>query len=139
MENIEKDINSKGECLNKSLISVLISLFQYIHYQIYSDFPHFNILDEVDFLVKNKDNIFATYFRNEKEFETLEKCTNLLHDLLKQVKIFSKSTSNIIFQIIYDLKKLVDDKYKILKKRPQEIIIDEDTAQRWFDDVLYRK
>lgn len=137
----EKDIKTKGECLNKSLMNVLSSLFQYLHYQIYLNFPVFNILDEIDFLKEKKQEIINKEAFTEKEFEIIEGCIQVYYKLLDQKKNNGrKSISKEIPNCIYDFKKLLEKNYDTNKRKYEfEKLINEEVAQGWFDSLLKRK
>jgi hypothetical protein len=65
-------------------MNVETNLFQYLHSQIYNDFPIFNILDEIEFLKENKAEIIKMGNFNEEDFVTIEKNIEFYRDLFDE-------------------------------------------------------
>jgi predicted nucleotidyltransferase len=133
----EKDLTNSDKCKTKSLMNVLTSLFQYFHYQIYLNFPIYNILDEIDFLIKNKDDIISQGIYDTEEFKIFEKSTEIYFELFEEKKKTRKNLRTKIPEEIYQLMNLIQGKFNVHKKKYElEILIKEDKAQEIFDEIL---
>jgi hypothetical protein len=136
----EGSLKRNGNCLNKLLMNVLTSLFQYFHFQLYGTFPMYNILDEIDYLLSQKEFIIRsnTGF-NDDDFNLFTKCVEVYLKLFEEKKINRKSTSFYIHKEVYDFFNLLKSKYDTkIKKSQLEIIMKEEWAQEIFDEILGR-
>lgn len=132
-----KDIKNKGECLNKSLMNVLTSLFQYAHCQIFQNFPKYNILEEIEFLLENKVKIIEGGLFDQEDFKIIEKNIELYIELFESKKQTRKSTSKSISPWIEKFMRLLEGKYNTHKKKCElENLMKEEMAQEWFDKLL---
>jgi hypothetical protein len=131
----QKDISNKGECLNKSLMNVLTSLFQYFHYQIFYTFPKFNILEEIKFLYQHREHILKDGII-EEDLVILDKAVSIYLDLLEQKKKNRKSTSKEIPKGIVDLISLTENRFETKMKKSQlDFTMTEEIAQNIFDEL----
>jgi predicted nucleotidyltransferase len=133
----EKDLKNKGYCLTKCLMNVLTNLFHYFHYQIFLNFPIYNILDEIDMIRNNKTHIISKGIYDEGEFQLIEKSIELYLNLFEEKKIARKNVKEKIPEAIYDLMKLIESKYNTHKKKYElEILLQEEKAQEIFEGIL---
>jgi hypothetical protein len=136
----EGSLKKNGHFLNKLLMNVLTSLFQYFHFQLFQTFPLYNILDEIDYLLSQKDFILGSNkLFNEDDYNLFKKCVEVYLKLFEEKKVNRKSTSTSIPKEVYDFFNLLKCKYTTNKKKYElEIIMKEDWAQEIFDEILRR-
>jgi predicted nucleotidyltransferase len=133
----EKDIKNKGACFAKSLMNVETSLFQYLHSQIFNDFPIFNILDEIEFLIANKKAIVDMGKFTEDDYVIIEKNVEFYRELLAEKQKARKGTLNAIPGYLYEFMKLLEGKYNThMKKSEIEILMKEAYGQGIFEKLL---
>lgn len=137
----EKDLKNNNLCLNKSLMNIICSFFQYLHVQLYNDFPNFNILNEFNFILKNEESLtkLKTLF-DESQIKILEDSIKLYKELLLEKQKERLSKRNNFPEVIYDLSKLLTDKFQVKKdiKKDKEInkLLDTNEAQQIFNKLL---
>lgn len=134
----EKDIKNKGNCLSKSLMNVVTSLFQYLHTQLYGNFPNFNILDEIDFIRNSK--LKEEFKFTDDEYKAIGECAESYNLLLEAKTKSRKSTMTDIPQSIYNLMKILESKYCVKGKKGESnlnsLLLTEDEAQNIFDLLI---
>jgi predicted nucleotidyltransferase len=133
----EKDIKNKGSCFAKSLMNVETSLFQYLHSQILNDFPIFNILDEIEYLLTNKLAIIAMGKFTEDDYVIIEKNVEYYKELIDIKQKARKGTLDAIPKCLYDFMKLLEKKYNThMKKCEIKIMMKEAHGQEIFEKLL---
>jgi predicted nucleotidyltransferase len=116
----EKDIKNKSCCVNKLLMNVFTSSFQYLHTQLFHNFPNFNIFDEIAFILDNKNKIIEDNLLSENEFEIITKNAELYSYIFEEKKKNRKSTRENIPEEIYSFLKLLEEKFSNKKKNNKE-------------------
>jgi predicted nucleotidyltransferase len=135
----QKDLKNKGECLNKSLMNVLTSLFQYLHSQIYMNFPHYNILYELEFLKNEKEKILSEKHLTNEQLDIVYKNIDFYSKLFEGKKIQRKATSTSIPDCITEFMHFLESNYNTKKRKFElEILLKEDKAQELFEELLHR-
>lgn len=140
--------NSTSEkILNKKLLSLLISIIQFMHTQVFNDFPFYNIFEEIKFLKLNfaeKNEIICKFF-DEKELSLIDKNLNLVEGLYVRKKQGRLSETNCIPEILIEFENMIFDKFQPenlkkmnnVKKTKKEYWIDNIDIE-WAEDLIQR-
>jgi predicted nucleotidyltransferase len=142
IDTLKKNLQKTGKITNKKLLNLMISIFQFLHTQLFNgEFPFYNIFDEINFIKDklNNDN-YTLYNLNEEEKNLIEKSCNLVEGLYIRKKQGRKSTTSCIPELILEFYNFVAGKYKpeILRKEivKQKSNFNEEFAEEFFEKYL---
>jgi predicted nucleotidyltransferase len=134
---LEKEIKLGNEILNKEIINIFVALFQYLHTQLYMNYPIYNILDELDFINENKSTILEQKIYNEDEYNVIETTIDKFKEILNEKRKDRMSKRKDMPNDIYIFMKLLESKYNTHKKKYELTnLLKENSAQDLFNNFL---
>jgi predicted nucleotidyltransferase len=141
IDTLKKNLQKTGKITNKKLLNLMISIFQFLHTQLFEgEFPCYNIFDEIKFLKDKLNNDITFLNLNEEEKILIEKSCNLVEGLYIRKKQGRKSTTSNIPELILEYYNFVSGKYKpeVLRKEivKQKSNFDEEFAEEFFEKYL---
>jgi hypothetical protein len=142
LNTLQKMLRNNESILNKKLICLLISFIQYLHTELFKDeseFPLYNIFEEIEYLKQSKD-ILSSFFSPD-EILLILKNLELVEGLYTRKKQGRYSTTRSIPENLIKFYDLIVSKFNPEKKRKElkfyKNSLDPEWAQKIFEDFLY--
>jgi len=135
-DKCKKEIKKEGT-QNKKIMNTLIYATQFLHTRVLDGFPKYNIFQEIELFMKNKDKIIQKDSLTEKEFKTLIECFDFIKECYEEKKKNKKSLAKEIPQFVINFNEMMLNKFNAKAMKLGIVNYwNEKNSQEIFDEIL---